>query len=120
MHDEIFEDLLRRIVPQDGVDQIIALRAASGRTYVMENRDIMSGDHGDEDLFLHSLQMQGDPQVTHLVCQWFDGSIDITSMHFREGLLSLSPENANTLLLLQGEGHYVVWPLQRTMPQSPV
>ena len=118
MHDEIFEDLLRRIVPQDGVDQIIALRASNGQTYIMENRNIMSGDNSDEDLFLRSLKAQGVTAVTHLVAVWCDGGLDVPSMHFRQGLLELSPENAETLLLLQGEGHYAVWPLQRTMPRE--
>ena len=116
MSGEIFEDLLRRITPQDGVDQIIALRTASGRTFVMENRNIMSGDHGDEDLFLHSLQMQGNTQVTHLVCQIFDGCIDLPSFHFREKLLEINGNNANTWILLQGESGYVAKQLQITLP----
>jgi hypothetical protein len=116
MSKEIFEELLGKIVPQEGVDQIIALRTASGRTFVMENRNIMSGDHGDEDLFLHSLQMQGNTQVTHLVCRIFDGCIDLPSFHFREKLLEINGNNANTWILLQGDAGYVAKQLQITLP----
>jgi hypothetical protein len=116
MSKEIFEELLGKIVPQEGVDQIIALRTASGRIFVMENRDILSGDTGDEALFLHSMQMQGQTQVTHLVCRWFDGSIDLPSIHFREKLLEINGNNMDTWILLQGESGYVAKQLQITLP----
>ena len=116
MSKEIFEELLGKIVPQEGVDQIIALRTASGRIFVMENRDILSGDTGDEALFLHSMQMQGQTQVTHLVCRWFDGSIDLPSIHFREKLLEINGNNADTWILLQGESGYIARQLRITLP----
>ena len=99
-HYEIFEDLLRRIPADMDADQTIALRTLDGRTFVMENRYVRDADYSDEDTFLHSIAAQGVTVVTHLVCLWAEGCVDVPSMHFREGLLALSPENANTLLLL--------------------
>ena len=117
-HYEIFEDLLRRIPADMDADQTIALRTLDGRTFVMENRYVRDADYSDEDTFLHSIAAQGVTVVTHLVCLWAEGCVDVPSMHFREGLLALSPENANTLLLLRDDEHIADWPLRRTMPEN--
>ena len=114
---DTFEALLGRIPTDTGADQMIALRTAGGRIYVMENRSILSGDHGDEDLFLGSLALQDDTPVTHLVCMWYDGALDLPSMHFRRGLLEINGNNGRAGILLQGEYRYLVKQLADTLPK---
>ena len=113
---EIFQELLSQIPENSAADQTIALRTAGGRALVMENRGILSGSQADEDALLHLLALQPDTAVTHLVCRWNDGCVDLPSLRFRRELLALSPQNHDTLILLQGEHGYVARPLHITVP----
>ncbi len=70
----------------------------------------------ETDLFLESLAENGNSPVTHLVCLWKVGDVDLPSMALRKRLLEQNPESGNARILLFGESGYMQRSLASTMP----
>lgn len=99
-------------------EQVIAVKTEKGNTYILVNRNVMSGDYSDENSFIQMLREKDDTETQYLVCKWNGKTVDVPSFHFREQLLNINPKNENTALLLQGFGAYIVKPLKNTLPPS--
>lgn len=94
--------------------QVISVKTAKGNVYHFLNSDPM--EPVDEERFLSMLQEKNDVHVEKLVCVWQGGAVDLPHIRLRKCLLELCPENAETDILLMGEGHYVARKLSATMP----
>ncbi len=101
-------------------DQVIALKTACGNTHILKNKGVLNGEYGDEASFLKLLETAADTEILYIVCLWKDGrfnvSVDVPSMHFRQGLLKLNPKNEAAEILLLGDFGYMAKKLIVTMP----
>lgn len=68
--------------------------------------------------FLIKKKKNDDAKIERLLCMWYNGSIDLTSVAFREALLAIESTNVSTQMLLNGTKGYVVKTVQATMPNG--
>ena len=93
----------RRLREEPEAQQLIALQSAKGEIYVFSSRDWT--DPAPEEALLRTLRDSGDTEIELLVCLWQDGfCLDLPSMRFRRALTALDERNADTLILMNGEG----------------
>lgn len=111
-------------------EQVVVVATAKENRYHCVNHEIMDGETTEEDAFIETLQDSGDNAVCYLVAVWNCNAVncipsdllpvDLPSFHLRQKLLTLSPENANTLILLRGNDGYGYKTLGATMPPPKV
>ena len=129
---DAFQSLLAEadsLLQQDPfAEQVIVVETAKETRYHCVNHEIMDGETAEEDAFIETLQDSGDTTVCYLVAVWNCSTVnclpsdllpvDLPSFHLRQKLLTLSPENANTRILLWGNDGYGHKILGATMPSS--
>lgn len=69
-----------------------------------------------EALVAQRLEDEQQTVVTHMLCMWENGQLDVPSMKLRTMLLERAEENGKTMLLLSGEDGMVERCLASTMP----
>lgn len=109
-------------------EQVIVVETAKGNRYHCSNHEIMDGEASDEAAFTEKLQNAEDTTVCYLVAVWNRltvnciqsdlSPVDLPSFHLRQKLLTLSPQNAHTLILLRGRDGYGYKKLGITMPPN--
>lgn len=105
-------------------EQVIVVETAKENRYHCINHEIIEGKTAEEDVFLETLQDSDDTTVCYLVAVWNPADcipsdllpVDVPSFHLRQKLLTLSPKNINTLILLRGCDGYGYKTLGATMP----
>lgn len=112
----LLEEAERQVQANPEADQVIAVKTAKGNTYHFANHQVQAGSRADEDRFVELLREKDDVTVQYLVAMWNTCGIDLPSMHFRRRLLELSPQNAEAVIPLQGEGGYLMRTIGSTMP----
>ena len=57
----------------------------------------------DEEAFIQELIQENDMEVRNIVCMANGNSLDPGSYHLKKRLLDICPENADAIMILQGE-----------------
>lgn len=99
--------------PKAEITFVTAVKTGQGQIYTAVSTASLS----DEQI-LQAMTQQQDTKAEYLLTIWKVGCLDIPSLGLREKLIALNEENADALLLLQGEGGYVVRTIGSTMPQK--
>ena len=73
-------------------------------------------DEEAEEEFIQELVQENDVRLKNIVCLLKGNSLEITSYHLRKRLLEICPENAETMMILNGEFDSVSRTIQSTMP----
>ncbi len=109
--ERLYAEAERLLSTHPDAEQAVVLLTEQGGLRALANHGITEGDTADEARFLSTLRSSGDA-VTRLLVLWRGSYLDVPSMHFRQGLMDLSPTNGAALVLLRGEGHLNVRKLE--------
>lgn len=89
-----------------GIEQVLAIRTAAGRTYLILNDQVTAGNYEAEQHFVTMLSKSEDTHVLYVVALWRDCEPDLPSFHFRSQLVLLNPNNMDTLILMRDMNGY--------------
>lgn len=109
--EELLCEMKERVEKGIQKPQMLAILTEKGSNYYVA--DPLDPNRKDENAILS--RVKAEPQVLAVGCMWDDGSLDIPSMYFRQGLLALAPENGEAYVLLQGEGRVLTKKLADTL-----
>ena len=91
--------------------QILAVVTEKGPRYFEIDYGI-PGTRG-EDAVLAALREER--KLLAVLAMWPDGSLEIPSMYFRQGIMALAPENGEAYVLLQGKDRVLAKKLADTL-----
>ena len=106
--EDTLEEARKRAGTVESEGQILAVITEQGPRYF----EVDDGAKG-EDTALAALEQ--DRKVLAVLAMWKGGGLEIPSMHFRQGLLALAPENGETRVILQGEDRILAKKLAETL-----
>ena len=92
--------------------QAIALLTESGEVYCRLIQNVLDAEHIDEKKLIEKLD---GAKVSHILCMWQDGAIDIPSRDFRKLLLQSNSDNAESGIFVRSAQGYSVIKLGNTM-----
>lgn len=95
-------------------EQVIVVKSAKNRLRYCICTE--ANREAEEEAFVQELIQENDVELRNLVCMWNGNSLEIPSMHFRKRLLEICPENADTIMIFQGEYDSSFRTIQSTMP----
>ena len=86
--------------------QAIVWQGIDGRYASFVLKNACSADGIEEAALVNVLTAQTDGRISHLLCMWQTGSIDLPSRRLRKKLIDLHPDNATaTVFVLTGGGY---------------
>ena len=80
-----------------------------------DNNNIYVTVNDVEGSICEELKCDKNTKIVKMLTMWKDGSIDLSSIGFREALVKMDEDNNNTDILLQGKKQYFVKKLGQTI-----
>ena len=87
----------------------------NGRLFSLPLCNALETPSAEIETFLSLLLENGNRALTHLVCLWKRGDVDLPSFALRKSLIEQNPENGKASILLVGENGYTQRTLKSTM-----
>ena len=85
--------------------QAIVLLSSAGREYGAIIENALSGDKKEEKSLTERLLSANDTKLSHILCVWQDGEIDVPSFALRQMLLDIDPSNKDCgLFVITADG----------------
>ena len=102
---KLAEDALQK-APNSAHTQAIVWRGLDGSFGAWRIENACSPDEKEESALIQALTAQTNGRISHLLCMWQDGSIDLPSHRLRKKLTELHPDNAvANVFVLTGGGY---------------
>ena len=80
--------------------QVIVLHTEGGRYSVLTIRDVFADESEEEKAFWNALEQSNDNVISHLLCSWQNGDLDLPSHRVRTQLCRINEANRKAAILV--------------------
>lgn len=101
--------------PKGENTQVILALTSEGAEYTEVIFDALTHEKLDEKKLVGRLEADGNPRISHILCMWHGGSIDLPSFAMRKMLLELNEDNANSDIYVLTDNGYSTVKLSKTI-----
>ena len=114
-------DAALRLVPKSEtpeMTQAVVARASSAKLYCRTISYAVDQSEWEqaEAAFVSLLAGENDTEITHMVCLWDSGAVDVPSEHLRSLLTDANPLNGETLVLVRTANGCGARPIRTMVP----
>ena len=113
MFEEMFNIARNKL---ENINEAVDGMPAPQVTVLLTNRNnIYVAVNDVEGLICENLKNADDTKIIRMLTMWKDGSIDLSSIRFRNALIETNEHNNNTNIILQGKEDYLIKKLAATI-----